>query len=362
MKSVYSLSDASVRQEYEKYLKALSSISYLFSDSSTPYLDYRIAENLFCRCFGAENLSRSCIAVDARIGTTGIGIKTFVDTPFQKIAEFDRKRSYAETGDVKEDAIRVSELRNERLDFSRDAYAIEDFIYHYIVRRERNLSIHECPMDYIDTECISIIRDNGRGFDFTDGKNRYRFSRAKSTVYEEFDLARPLRSFDVKFISDPEDAIMRIYSGEFFVDPVPAEPTVVLPLFSTRGGIHVPDRSGLNQWHAAGRPRDFDEIYIPFNKEYRDANPGFFPGRDVPFDLELPSGETSSAKVCQQDGKAIMSNPNKELGKWLLRDILHLEQGELVTMDLLDDLGVNAVIFTKHDDGKYSIDFTYVDV
>ena len=162
MKSVYSLSDASVRQEYEKYLKALSSISYLFSDSSTPYLDYRIAENLFCRCFGAENLSRSCIAVDARIGTMGIGIKTFVDTPFQKIAEFDRKRSYAETGDVKEDAIRVSELRNERLDFSRDAYAIEDFIYHYIVRRERNLSIHECPMDYIDTERISIIRDNGR--------------------------------------------------------------------------------------------------------------------------------------------------------------------------------------------------------
>lgn len=56
-----------------------------------------------------------------------------------------------------------------------------------------------------------------------------------------------------------------------------------------------------------------------------------------------------------------MSNPNKDLGKWLLRDVLHLSEGELVTMDMLDNLGINAVMFTKKDKGKYSIDFTRLD-
>ena len=125
--------------------------------------------------------------------------------------------------------------------------------------------------------------------------------------------------------------------------------------------MHVPEKSGLNQWNAGGRARSYDEIYIPYPKEYRDISVGFFPARDTPFDLELPNGETISAKVCQDDGKAIMSNPNRDLGNWLLRDVLKLEPGEIVTLDMLDNLGINAVMFTKHADGKYSIDFTNVD-
>ena len=361
MKCVLCDANSEKRQLYEQYLKAVSSISYLFSESKTPYIDYRIAENLFCRCFGAENLSRSCIAVDARIGNTGIGIKTFVDTPYQKIAEFDKKRQYTDSGDVTEDAYRVAELRNERMDFSRDAYAIENFIYHYIIRREGSLSVCESPMDYIDTDSIKVTRDNEKGFDFTDGKNHYRFNRAKSTMYECFDLEHPLLTFEVEFIEDPIEAVLKLYSGEILIDGNDYEETLILPLFSTRGHVHVPEKSGLNQWNAAGRPRDFDEIYIPYNKEYRSINPGFFPPRDTPFDLELPDGKVISAKVCQDGGKAIMSNPNKNLGKWLLRDVLHLQNGELVTLDMLDNLGVNAVLFTKHDDGTYSIDFTNVD-
>ena len=358
MTGIFSEADDATKASYEKYLRAVSSISYLFSESTTPYLDYRIAENLFCKCFGADNLSRSCIAVDARIGKVGIGIKTFVDTPYQKIAEFDKKRSYMDTGDTSEDAYRVSELRNERLDFSRDAYAIDDFIYHYIIRRERSLSVCESPMDYVDVDSIEVTRENDKGFDFTDGKNLYRFNRAKSTMFEFFDLVHPISTFDVGFIEDPIDAVLKLYSGGLFVDTDIHEETLILPLFSTRGHIHVPEKSGLNQWNAAGRPRDFDEIYIPYNKEYRLIDPDFFPARDTPFDLELPDGKVISAKVCQDDGKAIMSNPNKDLGKWLLRDVLHLKNGELVTIDMLDDLGVNAVMFTKHSDGTYSIDFT----
>jgi hypothetical protein len=364
MPSVFCEASKGVRHNYVQHLRAVSSISNLFSDSKTPYIDYRIVENLFCKCFDAENLSRSCIAIDARLGTTGIGIKTFVDTPFQKIAEFDKKRSYTDTGDVCEDAARISHLRNERLDFSRDAYAVDSFIYHYVVRRESNLSIHECPMDYIDIDNIKVTKSTEKGFDFTDGKNLYKFSRSKSTILESFNLLNPLYSFGVELIDDPTEALMKIYSGELVIEGSDEEedrPTLILPLFSKRGTIHVPEKSGLNQWNASGRPRDPDEIYIPYNKDDRDRAPGFFPGRDVPFDLELPNGETISAKVCQEEGKAIMSNPNKDLGRWLLRDVLHLEEKTIVTMDMLDDLGINAVIFTKEDDGKYSIDFTRID-
>lgn len=364
MKSIFCNTTKENRHTYVQHLKAVSSISNLFSDSKTPYIDYRIAENLFCRCFNAENLSRSCIAIDARINDIGIGIKTFVDSPYQKIAEFDKKRNYTDTGDVNEDAIRVSELRNERLNFSRDAYAIDDFIYHYIVRRQFSLAIHECPMDYIDLEKIKITKSTDKGFDFTDGKNLFKFNRSKSTILESFDLQNPLYSFGVEFIPDPTDALMKLYTGEFSLDKEVCEneySTLVLPLFSKRGKIHVPEHSGLNQWNAGGRKRDYNEIYIPYQKEDRERMPGFFPGRDQPFDLELPNGETIIAKVCQDQGKAIMSNPNKDLGKWLLRDVLHLSEGELVTMDMLDNLGINAVMFTKKDKGKYSIDFTRID-
>ena len=361
MRSVYEIADETSRTNYERYLKAVSALSALFSDSSTPYIDYRIVENLFCRCFKAENLSRFCVAVDARIGSHGIGIKTFVDQPVQKIAEFDRQREELSTGDVHRDAERVSELRNERMDFCRDAYAIEDFTYHYVIRRSYSLAIHESPMDYIDTDSVKVLKETPKGFDFTDGRNLYRFNRAKSTLFESFDLDNPLREFGVMFLEDPIDAILDAFRRHESEVATEDEETLILPLYSTRGYAHVPEKSGLNQWNAGGRARDYDEIYIPYQKAYRDESTGFFPPRDTSFDLRLPNGKTMSAKICQQDGKAIMSNPNRELGRWLLRDVLRLKPGELVTLDMLEKKGVNAVMFTKHPDGKYSIDFTYQD-
>ena len=79
-------------EQYFDMLVLLSSLSNLFSDNSVPYLDYRVAENLFCKYFNAINDARSCTAYDARLGTLGIGIKTFgiKKTSTEKIAEFDR--------------------------------------------------------------------------------------------------------------------------------------------------------------------------------------------------------------------------------------------------------------------------------
>ena len=39
------------RDYYERLLKAVGSLSKLFSESSEPYIAYRAAENLFCKAF-----------------------------------------------------------------------------------------------------------------------------------------------------------------------------------------------------------------------------------------------------------------------------------------------------------------------
>ena len=93
----------------------------------------------------------------------------------------------------------------------------------------------------------------------------------------------------------------------------------------------------------------------------------FFPPRDTPFTLHLPDGTEISAKVCQEAdktnpklGKAIMSNPNKVLGKWLLRDVFELPEKTVVTYEMLEKFGVDSVVFTKNSDGDYSVDFSEI--
>ena len=51
-----------------------------------------------------------------------------------------------------------------------------------------------------------------------------------------------------------------------------------------------------------------------------------------------------------------MSNTNKELGKWLLRDVLHLKEGELLTMEKLNRFGFDNVKKTKIDSENFKID------
>lgn len=356
--SVFLSAKPEVRDRYVRCLKSITSLSRLFSTSKIPYLDYRISENIFCDVFDAENLSRSCIAIDARVGKLGIGIKTFVsNSPFQKIAEFD-KSSCGLMGDPYDDAKAISELRNLRLDFTRNTYGIESFLYHFILRREQSFSIHEEPMEYIDIDRICVTKTSASSIEFTDGRNRYRYNRSKSTLFKEFDLGNPLTECGVEFIDNPLEAIYRM-SGTLDIEKDATYEMLILPLFSMRGGRHVPLKSGLNQWNAGGRRRDMDEVYIPYPKDLRDDSIGFFPSRDVPFRLILPDGSELSAKVCQDDGKAIMSNPNRDLGLWLLRKVLRTPAGELVTIEHLDRLNIDAVVFTKHPD-HYRIDFTYI--
>ena len=120
-------------QLYFHYIKSVSSLSKLFSESDIPFLHYRLAENLFCKAFNAENLSRTDTAYDAKIDNIGIGIKTFVcpsNSKTEKIAEFDRKNSELKNLNVDNFVIKLSELRNERINFSNRTYKIEKSYYH----------------------------------------------------------------------------------------------------------------------------------------------------------------------------------------------------------------------------------------
>lgn len=128
-----------------------------------------------------------------------------------------------------------------------------------------------------------------------------------------------------------------------------------LPLYGKNRKVFP--QSGLNFWNADGRKRDCDEAYIPAPTDFHKYKPDFFPKKEVSFNLKLPNQKTLSCKLCQGDSKALMSNPNNALGKWLLRDVLKLKQGELVTIEMLEKYGIDSVRIDKIGDKNYEINF-----
>ena len=75
----------------------------------------------------------------------------------------------------------------------------------------------------------------------------------------------------------------------------------------------------------------------------------------------VPTKEVLSAKVCQENSKALMTDPNKALSDWLLRKILKLKEGEPATIEKLNELGLDSVIITKIDEENFKIDIMKTD-
>ncbi len=69
------------------------------------------------------------------------------------------------------------------------------------------------------------------------------------------------------------------------------------------------ERSGLNQWNANGRKRDFGEIYIPIPAELHKKYPNFFPPRDEIFNLQIPTGDIFFCKSLSRKFKGINDKP-----------------------------------------------------
>lgn len=367
----YDKQDEIQKNEYKNMLAIIGSLSNLFSESKEPLLYYRAHENCFCKYFNAKNLARSDCSADAVKDKIGIGLKTWVGGNTQKVAEFGKFKTKLDKLNDDQLIIKVSELRNDRILTTMKMYGLDQMIYHVVIRSEAKMTIKECSFDMIDINHIVRIskKDGDNTRYFTDRKHIYCFNKAKTTLYMLFDQLELLDEIEVNVYKDPFTALNIIFPkmsnvimGE--IDSFAIENKrrkLALKLYKeTKNGNIVSKKSGLNAWNGRGRERDCDEVYIPFNKCDRDRiqNKDFFPSRDKSFDLMLPDGTHLSAKICQADGKSIMSNPNKALGKWLLRDVLKIEKGTLITYELLQEKGFDTVLFEKIDESHYTIDFT----
>jgi len=354
------------REYYERLLKAVGSLSKLFSEAPEPYIAYRAAENLFCKAFEAENLSRSDASADASKNKIGFGIKTFLHKngkSFEKVAEFNSDHSLFRALGTEEKIKKIAELRNERIETTKRIFGLEQIIYHCITRQVGKILVYETPAPLIKIDEIKDLKANGNTIQFSDPSAEYSFNVAKSTLYKRFITPENvLLEVPVRILEDPFDEIEKLITeaGLIFA-PIKVQPHVFLPLYSTRGGDKkVSEKSGLNQWNASGRPRDPNEIYIPIPAWLHRKFPNFFPPRDQAFELTLPDRATMSAKVCQDNSKALMSNPNSALGKWLLRDVLNLPEREMLTYDKLQAIGLDTVVIYKTDHETYDIDFTRI--
>jgi hypothetical protein len=356
------------QQQYQHFLKIVGSLSNLYSDSKTPYLYYRIAEKLFCRAFKADDLSRGDVSADAKKDNIGIGLKTFLannNKTFQKVAEFNGDRnSYVNLGNTK--LIRkIAELRNTRIHFTEHIHQIQSSIYHCVLREEGKFKIFESNMDKIDIDNIQNVKRKKNTITFNDNINDYSFSLSKSTLLKRFDSTNfdlVLDEFDVDVLKDPlltlQECFTKNERESIFLTDAQIEQTIYLPLYGK--GMKVFERSGLNQWNARGRKRNESEVYIPIPKLIHDKFPNFFPGRQQSFSLKLPNGKQMQSKVCQDGEKALMSYSNKELGEWILRDILELREGELLTYEKLALLGVDSVRIDKTSNLEFEINFSKI--
>lgn len=365
------------QEEYINLLKVMGSLSNLFSDSTSPYLYYRGHENLFCEAFGAKNLSRGDISYDAIKDGVGIGLKTFLNSngnTFQKVAEFNSDSDLIRELDSKyEIACKVAELRNERIRSTKVMTEANSSMYHLVTREPGKMNIVEVPMDFIDIENISLDKkQNKNTIRFTDKHNEYSFSLSKNTLLQRFDTTsgREIVQVSIEMLENPFEVLKSLDGALPVLETTKpkTENYIILPLYSTQSK-EVQKKSGLNQWNAAGRKRHPDEVYIPIPSWiHKDFN-GFFSysakrsylgesAKNSPsFNVELPNGKKIKCKVAQSGGKALMSDPNKVLGHWILRTVLDIPKGKLVTMDLLDKIGIDSVKITKVDDENYYLDF-----
>lgn len=381
--------------KYAKHLQLVGSLSKLFSTSDTPFIQYRTVEILYSMVSGGTNIANEDNSFDA-ITEEGVpvGVKTFVASKSaqhkkEKIAEFKQEYIEALKNINFEDAVKeISKWRNLRIlsDARQKNLDISNAIYHCLVRRPGEVFIHEEPYPLINEKNIFPVTSTGNpsdkfiGLHFSDGVNTYTFSKSKSTLFKKFDFLKGYNSkpIPIEILENPISALEKLLSNsdktlwipeDFKEEPstlVPGKDYVVLPLYSNtkKKGKFVPEKSGINQWNAAGRPRSFGEVYVPVSSliHKNQKTSGFFPPSDTKFKLTLPNRNILSAKICQQGGKALMSDPNNALGNYLFSVIdaagLHAKSLDVFTyMDLMQ-IGKDSVRIYKHGYLDYSLEFS----
>jgi hypothetical protein len=387
--------------EYEKLLKAVAAMSRLYSDNEKPFLHSRFIEKLFAHTTNAFDFSRKDMSFDAVINKSiGVGIKTFTVPNFQankseKIAEMTK---HATSGVFTNKNIELlaktsAKLRNARVRSDANEYGIDmdRSFYHCLVRANSKAMVHEEPYEYIDLDAIKPLDKNGNEINnfiegqkghayFTDGKHKYLFNISKNTLFKRFDLNLYTNSnpIDIEIYDDIFTKVIGWYDSdinELIKEKTPIEEFVILPLYSTRKKKDYSDpdlvskKSGLNQWNAGGRERKFGESYIPVPQKIHEKSPNFFPPRDTKFDLLLPNKQKVIGKVCQENSKALMSDPNIDLCQWLYKIIdgsiqkseMRLANEKPYTFDDLRLINKDSVKVVKKSNSLYELSMMPLD-
>lgn len=352
--------------KYLRLLKPVASLSYLFSDNHVPYLNSKFVERLYVRASDAEDTAADNSSFDAIAPIkVGVGIKTFVSSKSakfenEKIAEFTKDANAGMFDGLDDEQLlrKAIELRNLRLSSDANSYGLDitNAIYHCLIRIEGGAIIQEEPMSLVDVPKLHPVDGQGRELReigdkviLSDGINTYSYNKSKRVLYKKFKVNIPPSAEFGGLINLPINKnILNELSGDvlagsaisddvFCLKDVKQEPLifdseanaddsaltqmpdnfVILPLYSTKGGKkEVPERSGINQWNAGGRVRKFGEAYIPIPSWIYRSHPNFLPARNQYFRLKLQDGTIQKAKICQDGGKALMTDPNDKLCAW----------------------------------------------
>ena len=135
-------------ERYSKLLKSVGALSKIFSELPEPYISSRAAENIFCKAFEADNLSRSDASADAAKNGVGFGIKTFLQKngrTMEKVAEFNGDHELFEPLPLPEKIRKIAELRNERIETTKRIFGLSDLTYHCITRSAGTIQVYESP-------------------------------------------------------------------------------------------------------------------------------------------------------------------------------------------------------------------------
>ena len=353
-------------EKYLKLLKPVASLSYLFSDNAVPYVNSKFVERLYVIAAGAQDTASDNSSFDAIAPIkVAVGIKTFVSSRSarsenEKIAEFTKDANAGMFDGLDDEQLlrKAIELRNLRLASDAKTYGIDisKAIYHCLIRLEGAAIVHEEPMSLVDIPNLEPVDAQGRVLKkigdkvlLSDGLNTYSYNKSKRVLYKRFPVIMPPKPEFGGLIHLPINKnILNELSGGMFSDSPnyadnlsvhetsqqsliftsddeygEAKPykiskdSIILPLYSTKSGKkEVPLRSGINQWNAAGRLRKFGEAYIPIPSWIYNSFPNFLPPRNQYFRLMLQDGTIQRAKICQDGGKALMTDPNDKLCAW----------------------------------------------
>ena len=357
--------------------------------------------------------------------TIGVGLKTWVhnsDSSIQKVAEFNKKsgklRQLFEAGKDVDLVHRIAELRNSRIDDDKRLYETDLDIYHVITRDTNCFYIIEFPYEKIDINNIKDIHKRDSSIYFNDGKNDYIFNMSKSTLFKRFDASENERILSVKIdiqddpfsilenISNSESssnerdnsAISSLYDNNAYLldekstfdtsldsessQSLPptssldkSDNSIMLPLYND-DTYDVNEKSAFNaslaspKTKGSNNPRPAYEAYAQIPTYIHQLYPNFFgfnaldddARSNSSFNLHFPNGKIIPAKITQDRGKGLQTNPQSELGKWLLFNIFGLKEYEILTRDIIDEKEIDSIKITKIDNNNFKVDVcSYLD-